>query len=240
METSVVNRYSRGASWLLIIYLSVAISGCANRPAELAPEQAKILQTRDFNGSPEEVAKAASLVLQEMHYTMGNVDMDLGLMTASRTSEHLLAPISRETVAEESLESDVGTFCLIAGTMAVVGLFIAWMFDAFDNDDEGEDQDDENDNRRTHRPRRSHRSRSHHHDSSVSIFGSSDSSPSSADSYTYIMTINLEDLPLQQTRVRLTVQGEHYEGPSLVESGPVQDQQFFIDFFNRLYTELQP
>ena len=54
------------------------------------------------------------------------------------------------------------------------------------------------------------------------------------------MTINLEDLPLQQTRVRLTVQGEHYEGPSLVESGPVQDQQFFIDFFNRLYTELQP
>ncbi len=228
MKTLSLNRFSRGSSWLLIIYLSVVISGCANRPAELAPEQARVLQTRDFNGSPEEVAKAASLVLQEMHYTMGNVDMGLGLMTASRTSEHLLAPISREAVAEENLESDVGTFCLIAGTMAVVGLFIAWMFDAFDGDD------DDNDNDR-HRSR-SHRSRSHRHDSN--IFVGSDHSSSDADSYTYIMTINLEELSLQQTRVRLTVQGEHYEGPSLVESGPVQDQQFFIDFFNNLYATL--
>ena len=235
MKISGINRYSRGASWLLIIYLSIIISGCANRPVELAPQQARVLQTRDFNGSPEEVAKAASLVLQEMHYTMGTVDMDLGLMTASRTSEHLLAPISREAAAEENLDSDVGTFCLIAGTLAVVGLFIAWMFDAFDGD--GDDDDNDNDDNR--RRGRSHRSRSHHHDSGVSIFGSSDSGPSSADSYTYIMTINLEELPFQQTRVRLTVQGEHFAGPSLVESGPVQDQQFFIDFFNNLYAELK-
>ncbi len=240
MSTSGINRYSRGATWLLVIYLSVIVSGCANRPAEITPEQARILQTRDFNGTPEEVAKAASLVLQEMHYTLGNVDMDLGIMTASRNSEHLLAPISREALAEENLESDVGTFCLIAGTMAVVGLFIAWMFDAFDDDDDDKDDDRENNNNR-HRGR-SHRSRSHNHDSGWSIFGSSDSSPSSssADSYAYIMTINLEELSSEQTQVRLTVQGEHYEGPSLVESGPVQDQQFFIDFFNRLQTELRP
>ncbi|NQV41658.1 MAG: hypothetical protein HQ506_04810 [Candidatus Marinimicrobia bacterium] len=237
MSTSGINRYSRGATWLLVIYLSVIVSGCANRPAEITPEQARILQTREFNGSPEEVAKAASLVLQEMHYTLGTVDMDLGIMTASRNSEYLLAPISREALAEENLESDVGTFCLIAGTMAVVGLFIAWIFDAFD-DDEGDKDDDDNDNRRP--PSRSHRSRTHQHDSGWSIFGSSDSSPSSADSYTYIMTINLNALSLQQTQVRLTVQGEHYQGPSLVATGPVQDQQFFIDFFNRLHTELQP
>ena len=233
MKTSGMNRYSRGASWLLIIYLSIIISGCAYRPAELTPEQARVLQTRDFNGSPEEVAKAVSVVLQEMHYTLDNVDMGLGIMTASRTSERLLAPISRETSGESDFESELGTFCLIAGTMAVVGLFLAWMFDAFDSDD---DEDDEDDDRRP--SRRSHRSRSHHHDSGWSIFGSSDNSPSSADSYTYIMTINLEELSLQQTRVRLTVQGEHFEGPSLVETGPVQDQQFFIDFFTRLQTTL--
>lgn len=232
MKTSSINRFSRGASWLLIFYLSFAISGCSFRPAELTPEQARVLQTRDFNGSPEEVAKAVSVVLQEMHYTVGNVDMGLGLMTASRTSERLLAPISRETGGENDLENELGTFCLIAATMAVVGLFIAWMFDAFDD----EDEEDENDDRRPHQ--RSHRSRSHHHDSRWSIFGSNDSSPSSADSYTYIMTINLEELSLQKTRVRLTVQGEHYEGSSIVESGPVQDQQFFVDFFTRLHTSL--
>lgn len=237
MKTKSTNRFSRGASWLLIIYLSFIMSGCSYRPTELTPEQARVLQTRDFNGSPEEVAKAVSVVLQEMHYTLGNVDMGLGIMTASRTSERLLAPISRETAGENDLESELGTFCLIAGTMAVVGLFIAWMFDAFDDDDEDEDDDDENDNRRPP-SRRSHRSRSHHHDSSWSIFGSSDSGPSSADSYTYIMTINLEELSLQQTRVRLTVQGEHFERPSLVATGPVQDQQFFIDFFTRLHTTL--
>ncbi|NQT63516.1 MAG: hypothetical protein HQ556_11200 [Candidatus Marinimicrobia bacterium] len=235
MKTTSINRFSRVASWLLIIYLSFIMSGCSYRPAELTPEQARVLQTRDFNGSPEEVAKAVSVVLQEMHFTLGNVDMGLGLMTASRTSERLLAPISRETSVENGVENELGTFCLIAGTMAVVGLFIAWMFDAFD-DDEDEEEDNENDDR--HTPRRSHRSRSHHHDSSWSMFGSHDSGPSSADSYTYIMTINLEELSLQQTRVRLTVQGEHYEGPSLVESGPVQDQQFFIDFYTRLQTTL--
>ncbi len=235
MKTTSINRFSRGASWILIIYLSFMMSGCSYRPTELTPEQARVLQTRDFNGSPEEVAKAVSVVLQEMHYTLENVDMGLGIMTASRTSEHRLAPISRETGAENDLESELGTFCLIAGTMAVVGLFIAWMFDAFDDDDEDEEED-RNDDR--HSSRHSHRSRSHHHDSSWSFFGSNDSGPSSADSYTYIMTINLEELSLQQTRVRLTVQGEHFEGPSMVETGPVQDQQFFIDFFTRLQTTL--
>jgi hypothetical protein len=238
MKISCIKGFSRGSTWLLIIYLSVIISGCANRPAELTPEQARVLQTRDFNGSTKEVAKATSLVLQEMHYTIENVDMGLGLLTASRTSEYLLAPISREAGAEENLNNDVGTFCLIAGTVAVVGLFIAWIFDAFDDDDD--DNNDGDNDRRSHRPRRSHRSRSHDHDSGISIFGSSESGPSSADSYTYIMTVNLEEISAQQTRVRLTVQAEHYEGPSIVESGPVQDQQFFIDFFNRLHLELKP
>jgi len=226
------NRFSRGSSWLLIIYLSVIISGCANRPAELPPEQARVLQTRNFNGSPGEVAKAISMVLQEMHYTVDNVDMDLGILTASRTSEHLLAPISREMEAETAndFEKGLGTFCIIAGTIAVVGLFFAWIFDVFDDDN---DNDKDKDQRR---PRRSHRSRSHHNESNIFIGG--ESSVSGPDSYTYIMTVNLEDLSLQQTRVRLTVQGEHYEGPSLVESGPVQDQQFYIDFFTRLQTTL--
>ena len=228
MKTSSINRFSRVASWLLIIYLSLVMTGCSFRPAELTPEEARVLQTQDFNGTPEEVAKAVSVVLQEMHYSFANVNMGLGVLTATRTSERSLAPISRETSSENDFENELGTFCLVAGTIAVVGLFLAWIFDGFDGDDEEDDDYDD-------RPSRRHRS--HHHDSGISIFGSGDSG-SDVDSYTYTMTVNLEEISLQQTRVRLTVQGEHYSGPSIVESGPVQDQQFFIDFFTRLHTTL--
>ena len=228
MKTSSINRFSRGASWLLVFYLSLVMTGCSFRPAELTPEEARVLQTQDFNGTPEEVAKAVSVVLQEMHYSFANVNMGLGVLTATRTSERSLAPISRETSSENDFENELGTFCLVAGTIAVVGLFLAWIFDGFDGDDEEDDDYDD-------RPSRRHRS--HHHDSGISIFGSGDSG-SDVDSYTYTMTVNLEEISLQQTRVRLTVQGEHYSGPSIVESGPVQDQQFFIDFFTRLHTTL--
>jgi len=228
MKTSSMNRFSRGASWLLVFYLSLVMTGCSFRPAELTPEEARVLQTQDFNGTPEEVAKAVSVVLQEMHYSFANVNMGLGVLTATRTSERSLAPISRETSSENDFENELGTFCLVAGTIAVVGLFLAWIFDGFDGDDEEDDDYDD-------RPSRRHRS--HHHDSGISIFGSGDSG-SDVDSYTYTMTVNLEEISLQQTRVRLTVQGEHYSGPSIVESGPVQDQQFFIDFFTRLHTTL--
>lgn len=232
MKTTLINRVTRGSTWILVIYLSVIISGCTTRPKELPPDQARILQTRDFNGTPEEVAKATSIVLQEMHYTLDNVDMGLGIITATRTSEHQLAPIARAEAAGDDLESDLGTFCLIAGTMAVIGLFIAWIFDRSDDDD------DEKKDKRKHK--RSRRSRSHHHDSGggITIFGGSDDSGYEADSYTYIMTINFEEISLQTTRIRLTVQGEQYEGPSMVASGPVQDQQFYIDFYTRLQNTL--
>lgn len=234
MKTSMISRITRGSTWLLVIYLSLVISGCTYRPAELSPEEARILQTREFNGSPEEVAKAISIVLQEMHYTLDNVDMGLGIITATRTSERLLAPISREAESGSDLESELGTFCLIAGTIAVVGLFVAWLFDSFDSDDEEEDRDDKNDKK--HPPKR--KSRGHHHDSGITIFGSSDDSSYEAHSYTYTMTINFEEISLQKTRIRMTVQGEHYEGPSIVASGPVQDQQFYIDFYTRLHNTL--
>lgn len=49
------------------------------------------------------------------------------------------------------------------------------------------------------------------------------------------MTINLEETLDNQTRVKLSVQAEHYAGARIVESGPVQDQQFYVDIFNRIY-----
>lgn len=229
MHKSIVQRYAHGANWLLIFYLSFMISGCSYRPAELSPEEARILQTRDFNGSTEEVAKAVTEVLQEMHYTLGNVDMGLGIITAERNSERRLAPISRESMSDSDISDEVGTFCLIAGAMAVVGIFLAWVFGGFDDDDE--DNEDDRDDDRDRNDRRHFRSRPRHHRSSTVYVDSDSQGP---DSYHYAMTINLEEISLQQTRVHVTVQGQRWEGLSVAESGPVQAQDFYIDFFNRL------
>ncbi len=228
MNNSIKNRYSRSASWILVIYLSFMVSGCSFRPAEISPEEARVLQTRVFSGTPEEVAKAVTIVLQDIHYTLGNVDMGLGIITATRTSEKLLAPISREADVEGDLSDELGTFCLIAGAIAVVGLILAAIFGESDDDEDNDDSD-----RGVQRGNRSHR---HHNDSSSSIFFGSDDN--GADSYTYTMTVNMEATSLQQTSVRVTVQGQHFEGMSVVESGPVQTQEFFADFFFRLQTAL--
>jgi len=216
-------KFSRGASWLLIIYLSVMVSGCTFRPTVISPEEARILQTREFNASPEEVARASVVVLQEMHYTLGNVDMGLGLITANRTSERSLAPISRELVNDSEISDELGTFCVVAGTVAIIGIILAIIF--------GDDEEDDDDNNR--RSVRHHRPRVHH-PGPVYV----DSNDSGDESYHYSMTITLAETSQQHTKVHVTVQGEHFEGSSINASGPVQDQQFHIDFFNGLQAAL--
>ena len=213
--------YPRAASWILVIYLAVMVSGCSFRPTELPPEEARILQTREIIGSPEEIARATVSVLQEMHYTLLNVNMGLGIITAERNSERYLAPISRETLTESKINDDLQTFCLVAGAAAIIGLFLAWIFDGTEDDQDDEDWvDDRHQGSRLVHP----------HPGPVYI----DSNDSGPDSYHYTMTITMEETSQQMTRVRVTVQGQHFEGADIVKSGPVQSQKFYADFYNRL------
>jgi len=217
-SSKIFKGYSKWASGMLVLYLSIMLSGCSFRPAELAPEEARQLQTRVLDATPEAVARAAIAVLQDMHYTLGNMDLEIGVITAERTSEHLLSPIARETVDQTELTDELGTFCLIAGTMAAVGVFLAWIF--------GDSSADEYVAENHHR---------HHH------FWSRHAAPvvyenynSGADSYRYSMTITLEDLNQQQTKVRVSVQGEHSDASGVLESGPIQSADFYADFYKRL------
>ena len=40
VHKNLTSRYSRGSTWILVLYLSVMISGCTFRPAEISPEEA--------------------------------------------------------------------------------------------------------------------------------------------------------------------------------------------------------
>lgn len=221
-DSRVTQRYTRASTWILVIYLSFALTGCTFRPAEITPEQARVLQTRELNASPEEVAKAAVIVLQDIHYTLDNVDMGMGIITATRSSERRLAPISREAMTEEEIDQGIKTFFIVAGVIAVVGFLLAFVF--ADDDDE---EDEREDRSRRHRPR-------HHGPSHVIV----DHGHDGPDAYLYTMTIMLEEVGMGQTRVRTTVQGERREGSSITESGPVQSEEFYSDFYSRLHTAL--
>ena len=221
-----IQRFLQAASRILILYLSVMISGCSFRPAELSPEKARVLQTRELNGSPDEVAKAVVVVLQDLHYTLGNVDMNMGLITAERLSERLLAPISRETVSDNEVNKGIRTFFIVAAVIAVVGFLFAWMADG----DEDEDNDQEEDTGW----RFSHRSGRHSHGHDI-YYETDEQGP---DSYRYSMTVMLEEITAHKTRVRVTVQGQHLEGSRVLESGPVQTEEFYSDFYSRLQAAL--
>ena len=226
-NSSFLQHYSRGATLILVAYLSIMISGCAFRPAELSPEEARILQTRELNGSPEAVAKAVVIVLQDMHYTLGNVDMGMGLITAERASERWLAPISKEAISEEEVERGIATFFVVAAVIAVVVFIFAFVLN--DDDDDDDEEDDDNEGWR-------HSRRSHRHSRSSTVYVESDDH--GRDSYVYSMTVMLEEIVPQQTRVRVTVQGQHLEGSRVLESGPVQTEAFYTDFYSRLQAAL--
>lgn len=218
MNRSFSKKYGTFSSWLLIIYLGIMVSGCAYRPAELPPAEARAIQTRELNNSVEEVARAAVMVLQEMHFTLGEVDMGLGVITADRHSERSIAPMSK--TAEDEVPDEVQTFCLVAGGLAIAALLFAWLWDDDERDDDWGP---------THRG-----PRIHHHPGPVYIGDDHDS-----DSYHYKMTITLEELGSYKSRMRVSVQGQYYDGGSVSSSGPIQDEDFYADFYNRLQIALK-
>ena len=217
-HSPLLSQVVRTAHWLLVLYLAVMLSGCSFRPAALTPEEARQIQTRELSAGPEDIARAATTVLQDLHYSLKNIDLESGVITAERTSEYLLAPISRETVRSTRLKDDLGTFCLIAGTMAAVGVFLAWIF--------GDTDDDSDEEYVEHHPY-------WHHRQGPVIYDDS-----GADSYHYALTLTLEEIGLQQTRVRVSVQGEHRDASGVRESGPVEAVEFYTDFYNRLQVAL--
>ena len=82
----------------LIGYLILGISGCTNPPrAEKPPTSvARAMETRPFQGNLRTVLKASINSLQDMDYTIDVLNSDVGLITASRTTEQRKASLTDE------------------------------------------------------------------------------------------------------------------------------------------------
>jgi len=199
--------------FLLISYLIVGLSGCSNPPrAEKPPSSiARAMETRSFQGDLMTVLKASINSLQDMDYTIDVLNSDVGLITASRTTEHRKASLANEKPDTEM--SNVEKALLAIGVIAIVAFLAALIFGDDDDDDKGKGR----------------RGRS----SPINIGGRSgnDDGPDGPRIYRYRVTINLNELENDETSVRVSASGEVEQDAKILSTGGVHEVEFFQRFF---------
>ena len=199
--------------FLLISYLIVGLSGCSNPPrAEKPPSSiARAMETRSFQGDLMTVLKASINSLQDMDYTIDVLNSDVGLITASRTTEHRKASLANEKPDTEM--SNVEKALLAIGVIAIVAFLAALIFGDDDDDDKGKGR----------------RGRS----SPINIGGRSgnDDGPDGPRIYRYRVTINLNELGNDETSVRVSASGEVEQDAKILSTGGVHEVEFFQRFF---------
>ena len=198
---------------LLISYLIVGVSGCSNPPRSEKPPTSivRAMETRSFQGDLMTVLKASINSLQDMDYTIDVLNSDVGLITASRTTEHRKASLTNEKPDIEM--SNVEKALLAIGVIAIVAFLAALIFGDDDDDDKGKGR----------------KGRS----SPINIGGrsSNDDGPDGPRIYRYRVTINLNELGNDETSVRVSASGEVEQDAKILSTGGVHEVEFFQRFF---------
>ena len=198
---------------LLISYLIVGVSGCSNPPRSEKPPTSivRAMETRSFQGDLMTVLKASINSLQDMDYTIDLLNSDVGLITASRTTEHRKASLTNEKPETEMSNSEKALLAI--GVIAIVAFLAALIFG-----------DDDDDDKRKGRGGRS---------SPINIGGrgGSDDGPDGPRIYRYKVTINLNELGNDETSVRVSASGEVEQDAKILSTGGVHEVEFFQRFF---------
>ncbi|MFC1482114.1 hypothetical protein ACFL6E_07730 [Candidatus Neomarinimicrobiota bacterium] len=186
--------------------------GCTPRPAPVPVEQARIMETRIFDGEQEQVMKAIISSLQDLRYSIEVLDGDLGIIVASTSTEGRQTKITEEP--DEIDELSTGQKFIIFAVIAAVVIGIIALFSG-GNDDDDNDRDDH----RWHGGSSSRHSDRHSDGPTV---------------YEYRLNINITPLDTTQVQVRVSGSGKTVEGDSIQEAGAIEDPFFFEQFFSRL------
>jgi len=194
---------------LIIIYLSLFLITCSSSKPPIPIEQARVMESREYYVNQKDLMKSSLNVIQDMYYTVNEINMDLGIIVASKISEGEQAETRKEPqrTDETPLWKKILTGAVI--TAIVVG-FILLITDLTD------DNNDRNNN----------------HDHNNLFFGSNDNNGNTV--YTYKITINFDELDNNHTKIRINATGEESNNGNIVRTGPVQEPKFFEHFFNNL------
>ena len=188
---------------LLIGYLIIGLIGCSTPPRVEKPPTsiARAMETRSFSGNLKTVLKASINSLQDMDYTIEVLNSDVGLITASRTTENKKAELAGEQSNEGMTDSEKA--CLTIGAIAVIAVLAAAIFDGDDDSGGG---------------------------NNIYTGGGNDG-PDGPMIYRYKVTINLTELNDTETNVRVSASGEVEQDGKILSTGGVHEPEFFQKFF---------
>ena len=201
----------RGLHFALVAYLSISIIGCTapQKPSVKPPATiARAMETRSFAKNMTTVLKAAINALQDMDYTIDVLNSDIGLITASRTSQQQKTKLSVEENDAERF-SEFEKACLTVFGLVSLIIIMDMIF--------GGDDDSENNS----------------NDRSPFRIGGGDGKddPTGPRIYRYKVTINLNDLDADNTKVRVSASGEIEQDGKILSTGGIHELEFFQQFF---------
>ena len=113
---------------LVTIYLITFISSCTTPPRSVKPPTsvARAMETRSFEGDLVTILKASINSLQDMDYTIDVLNSDIGLISASRTSERRKANLANENNNSEQMSAGEQA-CLVAGGFVAIVILIPFL-----------------------------------------------------------------------------------------------------------------
>ena len=201
----------RGLHFALVAYLSISIIGCTapQKPSVKPPTTiARAMETRSFAKDMTTVLKAAINALQDMDYTIDVLNSDVGLITASRTSQQQKSELSIEENDAERF-SEFEKACLAVFGLVSLVIIMDMIFGG----------DDDSENNSTDR-------------SPIRIGGGDGKDdPTGPRIYRYKVTINLNDLDADNTKVRVSASGEIEQDGKILSTGGIHELKFFQQFF---------
>ncbi len=198
---------------LIVYYLTFFIISCGAKPPISVPE-AREMESRIVFGESRQILKASMNVLQDMYYSIEEVDSDMGILIATKLSEGKQAEIRQESSAVEKVpvwkKILVGVFIV-----TIVGGILYIISGGSNNNDNSQHSSD------SHVP-----IFSNHHDGNGEII------------YRYRVTINASEYGIDETKLRISAQGEQIKNGEIINAGPIHDAQFYSKFYQFLQNEL--
>lgn len=227
----------------LIIYLSSSnIVYSQNKPPTAV---SRTLQTQNFSANFKTTLKASINALQDLDYTIDVLNSDVGLITASRTTEKKKADVSSDAIepgpstqnnmdgeidAEETAKQEQAQTCAKIFGFAVVVVFVVVIINAIFGDDNDDNDDDDDDSSSSSKRWSRSRHTSNSTNKTVNNYYQDDT-PKGPRIYRYKVTINIDESGSNNTNIRVSASGELEQDGKILESGGIHEQEFFKRFF---------
>ncbi|MFL2990165.1 MAG: hypothetical protein ACJZ11_05560 [Candidatus Neomarinimicrobiota bacterium] len=227
----------------LIIYLSSSnIVYSQNKPPTAV---SRTLQTQNFSADLKTTLKASINALQDLDYTIDVLNSDVGLITASRTTEKKKADVSSDAIepgpstqnnmdgeidAEETAKQEQAQTCAKIFGFAVVVVFVVVIINAIFGDDNDDNDDNDDDSSSSSKGWSRSRHTSNSTNKTVNNYYQDDT-PKGPRIYRYKVTINIDKSGSNNTNIRVSASGELEQDGKILESGGIHEQEFFKRFF---------